>query len=404
MGTFFSKKALNVPSALDNSLINSYTEFNLYSRLLPTLYIMGENMRTVKACNLQIGAVTAETVTTKSGQVIVPSGKELTTKEINHIMWYGIEEILVLSYEEAAKLNDVNNTNIISYQERVKNSVEFKHFKEAFTEKIDLLEVYMNDVIINHSKINGDDLLTETMDLFHQASNSADIIEMLYRLRKVDDSTYSHSVNVSILCRLLGQWLNMTSEDIDALTLAGLLHDIGKCEIPHSIIGKPGKLTLAEYNVIKQHSQGGYTMLKGQNLDPRIKRAALMHHERCDGSGYPMGLIADDIDSFAIIVSIADVYDAMTTNRCYRGAICPFTVIEAFEKEGFNKYNPKYVRTFLEHVADTYTNQYVSLSNGIKGQIVLKNREHLSRPTIYLENRTFLDLSKHPEISIQDIV
>lgn len=87
-----------------------------------------------------------------------------------------------------------------------------------------------------------------------------------------------------------------------------------------------------------------------------------------------------DIDDFAIIVSIADVYDAMTTNRCYRDALCPFEVITTFEREGFNKYKALYISTFLEHIVDT-TNEHVILNDGSKGQIVLKNREQLARPT-----------------------
>ena len=77
------------------------------------------------------------------------------------------------------------------------------------------------------------------------------------------------------------------------------------------------------------------------------KNAALMHHERCDGSGYPFGLTGNRIDKFAKIVSIADVYDAMTANRCYRDGLCPFEVIAMFEKEGLTQFNPKYILTFL---------------------------------------------------------
>ena len=94
----------------------------------------------------------------------------------------------------------------------------------------------------------------------------------------------------------------------------------------------------------------------------------------------------------------------MTTNRCYRGALCPFEVIATFEKEGFSKYKPEFIGTFLEHIVDTYMNEHVVLNNGCKGQIVLKNREQLARPTIYLQNKEFLDLSKHPDIYIQAII
>lgn len=361
-------------------------------------------MRTVKIKNLNVGMIIGETVRTKSGQIIIKQGVSLTNQLINHMSYYALEEATVLSGDELDAYELAMNPDIISYQQRIQNSIEFKHFKKTFTEKVEFFKSYTNDVIRKNEVIDEHDLLEETMDLFRATANTANIFEMLHCLRKIDDSTYSHSVNVSIISRMMGQWLKFSKDDIDALTLAGLLHDIGKCKIPPHIIGKPGKLSVEEFNVIKQHPQGGYSLIKSQKLDARIKRAALMHHERCDGSGYPTGLVGEDIDDFAIIVSIADVYDAMTTNRCYRGALCPFEVIATFEKEGFSKYKPEFIGTFLEHIVDTYMNEHVVLNNGCKGQIVLKNREQLARPTIYLQNKEFLDLSKHPDIYIQAII
>ncbi|MCR4955391.1 MAG: HD-GYP domain-containing protein, partial [Lachnospiraceae bacterium] len=228
--------------------------------------------------------------------------------------------------------------------------------------------------------------------------------EMLHCLRKTDVSTYTHSLNVAILCRLMGRWMHFSKEDVDTLTLCGLLHDIGKTKTPKNILLKPGKLTGEEFAVIKLHPLNGYEILKKLPLDSRIKRAALMHHERCDGTGYPLGLMQEEIDPFAVIVSIADVYDAMTTDRCYREAICPFTVIETFEKQGFHKYSSSYMSTFLNHVVDIYMDYHVVLNNGCCGQIVLKNQQCLARPTIYLPTKEFLDLSKHPELNIKEIM
>lgn len=202
----------------------------------------------------------------------------------------------------------------------------------------------------------------------------------------------------------MGQWTGMSSSDVDILTLAGLLHDIGKCRIPHSIMAKPSSLSNEEYDIVKRHCISGYTILKEHPLDPRIKRAALMHHERNDGSGYPIGLMGEDIDEFAVIISIADVYDAMTTNRCYREALCPFEVIATFEKEGYHKYRSHYLMTFLSHVVDTYMNNRVMLNDGSYGKIVLKNKNSLSSPTVYSDNHHFIDLSQHPDLFIQAIV
>ncbi len=355
---------------------------------------------------LKAGMVIDQPVITPSGQLIVKAGTSLTTQMINHLSFYNVKKASVS--ESPATISDltpsIENKEAISYEQRVRDSIEYKHFEQTFIENVENLRNYINDIIIKSDETHGSILLNQTLALFDSLNDKVNIFDMLHCIRKIDDSTYAHSVNVAIICRLMGQWLGFSEDDVDVLTLCGLLHDVGKCKTPRNILQKPGKLSTEEYAIIKRHSVNGYEILKNQELDPRIKRAALMHHERCDGSGYPLGLVREDIDSFAVIVSIADVYDAMTTSRCYRDAICPFEVIATFEKEGFEKYNKNYISVFLNHIVDTYMNNQVLLNNGNKGQIIWKNKEYLARPTLFLPSREFLDLAKHPELYIQAII
>ena len=192
---------------------------------------------------------------------------------------------------------------------------------------------------------------------------------------------------------MLGNWLGFSEDAQNTLTLCGLLHDIGKSRIPASIIGKPGRLTSEEFEQIKRHPLLGYELLKNQPLDPHIKNAALMHHERCDGSGYPTGLTEDYIDNFAMIVAIADVYDAMTAARSYRSPLCPFEVISKFEEDGFQKYHTKYILVFLKQIASTYQSNRVILSDGRGCTIVMLNQNALSRPIVQFDDKSCLDLS-----------
>ena len=133
-----------------------------------------------------------------------------------------------------------------------------------------------------------------------------------------------------------------------------------------------------------------------QPLNSHIKKAALMHHERCDGSGYPMGLTMEEIDDYALIIAIADVYDAMTAARSYRAPLCPFEVIAEFEKDGLQKYKPKYILTFLENIANAYQNNRVMLSDGTSARIVLLNHRRLSKPLVQLDDGACIDLEKSP--------
>ena len=129
-----------------------------------------------------------------------------------------------------------------------------------------------------------------------------------------------------------------------------------------------------------------------------------MHHERCDGSGYPFGFQKDDLSPFSMVLAIVDVYDAMTAARSYRGPLCPFCVIQQFEDEGLQKFNPKYILTFLEHIAATYQNNRVLLSNGRRATIVMLNKHRLSKPIVQFEDESFLDLSKQNELTITAVI
>ena len=187
------------------------------------------------------------------------------------------------------------------------------------------------------------------------------------------------------------------------LTLCGLLHDIGKVRIPRKILEKPGKLTPTEFEVMKAHVNEGYDIIKDKDIDSRVKEACLLHHETCDGTGYPFGLTSEKIPDFAKIIAIADIYDAMTSDRVYRSAVCPFTVIHLMEQECFSTLDPKFALPFFKNVASSYIHNNVKLSNGETGEVVLINDRSLSRPVIRCKDK-FIDLSAAPDLTITSIL
>lgn len=162
-------------------------------------------------------------------------------------------------------------------------------------------------------------------------------------------------------------------------------------------------MTDAEYSTIKTHTINGYQILKNRDIDQRIKYTALMHHERCNGSGYPNKFHSSNIDSFAKIVAIADVYDAMTSARVYRSALSPFEAISNFESEGLQKYDPHYIITFLEEIVLSYLGNRVLLSNHLEGEIIMINKQALSKPIVQVGKR-FIDLSKEKDLTIVAIL
>ncbi|MBQ8526878.1 MAG: HD-GYP domain-containing protein [Lachnospiraceae bacterium] len=363
-------------------------------------------MKRVNISNLVPGMITAEDVYTYGNQLIIPKHTILNDKAITRLEFYSIVSIRVEDAPADLPTPAVASSSApgdIPYSQWVQSTPEFKKFKQDYDESVDDFKNSINDIVEKGSEIQVDEVLQNTMELFQNDGNTFSFFNMMQNMRQYDDMTYAHCINVSLISNVLATWLHLPQKDIEMATLCGLFHDIGKLAIPDKIIKKPDKLTDQEYAIVKKHTIEGYNILKNQKIHDHIKNTALMHHERCDGTGYPLGIGADRIDKFAKIVSIADVYDAMTAARVYRGPLCPFSVIEIFEKEGLQKYETEYILCFLENVVLTYMNNRVRLSNGLEGDIVYINRQILSKPMVKCGEQ-FIDLSVEKDLSITEII
>lgn len=357
-------------------------------------------MKRIKTSDLLPGMITAEDVLNYNNQLILPKGLILTDKTITKLAFYSILSVRV--EEESAELGNASDYEP-TYAEKIRQSPEFIQFKEEFEHDVDTFKNVINDVIEKGAPLDVDKLMNHTLNILDPTWTTPNVFDMLHSMRQYDDATYIHCMNVALICNVFARWLRLSEEEIRTVTISGLLHDIGKTKIPDSIIKKPGKLTEQEYTIVKRHPQEGYRMIENSELTNSIRNAVLMHHERCDGSGYPFGISGDKIDPYAKIVAIADVYDAMTSARIYRGPLCPFKAIALFESEGLQKYDTRFILTFLENVVNTYLLNSVRLNNGVTGKIVYINKEHLSSPTIQTEHG-FIDLSQHPELYIEDLI
>ncbi len=355
--------------------------------------------------NLIPGMVVAEDVYTYNNQLVILKDTELTDKSITKLEFYSILSVRVK--EDSTSDTPIEEIPIeeMTYSQRIKSSQEFKEFKASFEGAVDNFKGHINSLLTdaNNATVDTEGLLHETNDLLSRTPTGLQIFDMLHNMRSYDDPTFAHCMNVALICHVFGMWLNMPDRDVDTLTVAGLLHDVGKLRIPEQILSKPSKLTDDEYQIIKTHAVEGFNILKNLDMDDHIKNTALMHHERCDGSGYPLGLTGERIDDFAKIVAIADVYDAMTSARVYRGPLCPFKVISIFESEGLQKYDSKYILTFLEYIVNSYVNNRVLLSNGLEGDIVLINKLDLSHPMVHCGSH-YIDLSHEHGLYVEAIL
>lgn len=359
-------------------------------------------MKRLSTLQLVPGMTVAENVLSFNQTLVIAEGTILTDKLITKLDLYGILTIYVE--------DTIPDTSVVpvapkdpSYSERIKNSPVFQQFKEDYTLNVDSFRDVINNVVEKNIQLDIAVLLKNSLDMIANGKGQLGILDMLHNMRDFDDSTYAHGMNVALICNVLATWLRFTPDQIELATACGLLHDIGKLLVPHDIITKPGKLSAEEYAQIQKHPVAGYQLLLSQNVDDHVRYAALMHHERCDGTGYPMHLSGNQIDKYARIVAIADVYDAMTAARVYRGPLCPFRVIEIFESEGYQRYDAEYLLTFLNNVVNTYIQNRCRLSDGREGDIIFINKDKLSRPIVQC-GREYVNLAEQPELSIAELL
>lgn len=366
-------------------------------------------MRRVSTRSLMPGMVTAEDVISYSNSLILSKGTVLTDKAIMKLEVYSIFSVRIedewaeVPEEEPAEEPEKEPEKESSYSERLKQTPEFQHFAEDFHKETETFKNTINGALDDITNLDVDQLIQNSLALLSTDNKHVNVFDMLHNMRQLDDSTYVHCMNVGLMCNVFAHWLRMEEDDIKTATLCGLLHDIGKLKMPEDILKKPAKLTDEEYEVIKTHPREGFNLLQQSPVDEHVKNAALMHHERCDGTGYPLRLTAAQIDPFAKLVSIADVYDAMTSARVYRGPLCPFKVIEAFEQEGFQKYDAQYILTFLGNIVNTYMLHRVRLSNGQEGEIVFVNQDKLSKPIVKVGSQ-YVNLANERNLSIEAII
>lgn len=201
-------------------------------------------------------------------------------------------------------------------------------------------------------------------------------------LKFSDEYTFQHSVDVATIAMLIAKNSQMSEAEIQKIGMAGLLHDMGKSQIPNEILNKAGKLTEEEFAIMKNHSLYGYQILKEKGSIPQeVLMGVLQHHEKLNGRGYPMGVAADKISPYAKILSIADIYDALVTERPYKKGFSQQDAIEMIMAMT-DELDITYMRSFLSIVILYPVNSVVTLSNGEKAKVLENNPQYPLRPKV----------------------
>jgi len=236
---------------------------------------------------------------------------------------------------------------------------------------------------------------------------------LLLRLLKDKDTyTYTHCLDMSVLCIVFGRHLGMSQEILDDLAIGTLMCDIGKIRLPSELLNKPGRLTKSEFEVIKEHVKHSVAIMEeAGNLSRTAIEVAATHHERFDGTGYLRGLKGSEIPVLGRMAAIVDCYDAMTSERCYSTGVSPHEAIRRLYAWRNELFQDELVEHFIQAIGAYPTGSIVELSTGQVGIVIMQNRIRRLRPKVMLvldENKKSLgagpiiDLMKETEDSKGD--
>lgn len=329
-------------------------------------------MRFIKISDVEPGMILAAPVMDIDGRLLLNRNAKLNTYNI-------------------MRLNTFSHKGIYIYDE--------------LSEGIDVIETVSIDTRLEAIRATQDVNIDECMMLAGQiiedVSQNEFIETNLTNLCMFDNDTYNHCVNVAAYCAMVGITLGYNEEKLKNLTMAALLHDIGKSTIPKEILNKPGKLTDEERSIINNHPHNGYLMLKDTDVSAFVKVGVYEHHENMDGSGYPRGLTGNKIQEISKIIHVCDVYDAMISRRSYKDKINPTDVIEYLYGGCVNMFDQNIVTAFVSRLMPYPKGITISLSTGQKAIVKENYVEHPLRPEIRLiDTREDIKLFEHHNITI----
>lgn len=351
-------------------------------------------MRKVSISKVFPGMVTARTVYSSAGHVLLSKGMPLNPMFIHRLKELGIPAI----YIQESFLRDTEVEDIVSEKTRQETQQTVrKLFAEINRNKrvdIGAAKAAVNNIV--------DELLRNRRVLLN-----------LTDIRRYDDYIFGHCVNVCILSVMTAIKLDYNELQLRDLGVGAVLHDIGKLLVSKKLLDKPGKLTSAEMEKVKEHSRFGFDILREQHeLSLLASHIAFQHHERVDGTGYPRGLKGAEIHEYSLIATVADVYDALTTDRPYRKAFLPHEALKIINNGVGTIFEGEVVRAFMKRVAPFPVGTILAISTGEVGVVVDNHGKNLARPVIRVvmnQNRKVdelaeIDLLKQADVEITKVL
>ncbi len=331
-------------------------------------------MRRVGIGFLRPGMKVARPVYDRSGRLLLATGIALTENFIKRLSEMRIGALYI---EGDIFSGGADASEIVQQSTRMES---IKLFKETY--RYVKSRRYIDTRSVQKTV---DDLLDEILGSYGTLIN-------YYEIRTYDDYTFSHSVDVCILSLLTGISLGFDRLKLKELDIGALLHDIGKVKVSKEVLNKPGALTPDELQQIRRHPEEGFNILRRHHDIPLLSaHIALQHQERLDGSGYPRRLSGDEIHKYARVVMIADVFDALTSDRPYRTAYPVMQAVDFIGSLAGEAFEEDYVAALFSNISPFPAGSVVMLNTGEIGQVVKTDKSAPDRPVV----RIFFDRQKN---------
>lgn len=350
---------------------------------------MSRTKKLIPITELNAGMIAANTIVI-NGTLIVNKDvafNDLMIKKLQRVYLKGFCEVYLENDSEADKAKPAS----------------LKQTDKTFSEfSINTKHLFRNIHKLQSSGIS--EVREFSKQLQQEAENTENVIKNIVIYGSGTDSIYRHSVDVAALSTILGKWIGLTPQQLSLLSYSAILHDFGKTKIDENILNKLAPLTESDLKIIRSHPTIGYNYIKQiPYLDSSVSYGVLMHHERLDGSGYPLGLKAESIHQFARIIAIADLFDAINSNRRYKKKKRPFEALEIIKKDSLEKLDYEYCNIFIDHIVNYYLGEEVLLSNTQIGKIIQVDPNNLEKPLILVDS-DFVDLKKRPDLAIEELI
>lgn len=324
-----------------------------------------------------------QSVIDKKGRALIVKGATLDDFQIDGLLRLGVSGIYTRDGEEEEEdlsaIQIPDSVKRVVEKERVEDRAKIKiseDVKKRVGEGIQYL--YSNSDTQKFSE-TANNIAGELQKAIE--ANEAIAVD-IGALKVSDEYTFKHSVDVAAMAMIIGKKHGLSDQEVREIGISGLLHDVGKSKIPGEILNKPARLTDDEFEIMKQHTVYGYHILKEKDqFSQSILMGVLQHHEKINGTGYPLGITGDKMHVYAKIISLADIYDALVTERSYKKGFSQRDAVEMIMAMTA-ELDIDAMKSFLGSVILYPVDSIVSLSNGEKAKVVSNNPEYILRPTV----------------------